>query len=522
MKRHLILVAAALAFAACAEKAQTDNQSQELDKSYVSITLAANDGSTKAAGDSYEDGLTAERKVESAYVFFFKDGAAFPINFNSSTSTSSNTGNSNYIAIDLSGSQSGTPNVSDIKDAVLILQKYKGEYPDQVVAVLNWDPTAQASYTLNELKSIVTDLGNATDGFVMSNSVYAGKGEQTIDAVNLTISNIAKTEADALANPVTIYVERAAAKVAFTSTNNGKFNVGKEVDGTPVYAQITGFELYNDYENSKLIKSINPAWESIGFSWNDPDWFRSYWAQSIETAFPNNTFGWNTDNTAINGFVYCGENTRQWSEQSDVRTKVIIKAQLVDANGTAVEVVNWYGKDYVGEGTLKTVVANTLKNVYFSGSNQTYTGLTPEDIKCVSRVETQENAYEVYFQLSDAGMAKTWYKYENGNYTSIAQNASLNTVLASLQPALVYKNGMTYYWTDIKHLGNTGSTTEYGVVRNHVYKVNITSISGFGTPVYSTTLDFLKPEKPSDVISYVSAQVNILSWRIVDNNYDID
>ena len=522
MKNYLLLAAAALTLAACTEKVQTGTSPEELDKSYVSITLAANGESMKSTVDNYENGLADERKVESAYVFFFKDGAAFPVSFNSSTSTSTNTGTSNYIEIELSGTQSAAPNVSDVKDAVLILQKYKGEYPNQIVAVLNWNPTAKAAYTLSELNDIVTSLGNANDGFVMSNSVYADQAGQKIDAVNLTIKNIAKSAAEAMANPVTIHVERVAAKVSFTSASNGKFNVGKEVNGTAVYAQITGFELYNDYEKSKLIKSIDPAWKNIGFTWNDPEWFRSYWAQSIEGQFPNNTFGWNTDNAAIDGFVYCGENTRQWTEQADVRTKVIVKAQLVDANGTPVEVVNWYGKDYVGEETLKTVVANTLKNIYFSGSNQTYTGLTPDDIKCVARLETQENAYEVYFQLSDAGMAKTWYKYENGNYASIAQNASLNTVLADIQPALVYKNGMTYYWTDIKHLGNTGSATEYGVVRNHVYKVNITGISGFGTPVYSTTLDFLRPEKPSDVITYVSAKVNVLSWRIVEHNYDLN
>ena len=87
---------------------------------------------------------------------------------------------------------------------------------------------------------------------------------------------------------------------------------------------------------------------------------------------------------------------------------------------------------------------------------------------------------------------------------------------------MVYNDGMTYYWLDIKHLGNTGSTAEYGIVRNHVYKVNITDIKGFGTPIYDPEQDFITPEKPEDIVTYVSAQINILSWRVVDGNYNLN
>ena len=522
MKKYLFLAVAALGFAACAEKDIENNvpeQNGEMAQSYVAITLAADNMSTKADDGTYEEGLTEERAVKSAYVFFFKDGAAFPVSFDGTTST--NAGSSNYLQVELQGNTGAMNNVSDVKDAVLVLQNYKGEYPNQIVAVLNWDPTAQTSYSLDNLKSKISALGNDTNGYVMSNAVYADNAGQTIDAVGLTVDNIAKTAADALANPVTIHVERVAAKVTFTAANNGKFPVEKEIEGKAVYAQIKGFELYNDYQESWLIKRIDPTWTGLGFNWNDADWFRSYWAQSLDTAFEENTFAWNTDNTAIDGYVYCGENTRTWTASDDVRTKVVVKAQLVDVDGNPFEVVNWYGKDYIGETDLLTVVANTLKNTYFTGDGSTFTGLTPADIKCVDRLVTDANAYEVYFQLSDAGAAKTWYKYEGGKYNTITVDA-LNSALAALQPALVYKNGMTYYWTDIKHLGASGKTSEYGVVRNHVYKVNITDITGYGTPVYNGASDFINLEKPEDIVTYVSAQINILSWRVVANDYELN
>ena len=521
MKKYLFIALAALGFAACSEKEESGNQpaqNAELEQSYVAITLAADD-ITRANDGVYEEGLDEERAVNSAYVFFFKDGAAFPVTLNGTTST--NAGPNNYLQVNLTTIDDDMPNVSDVKDAVLVLQNYKGEYPNQIVAVLNWTPE-KASYTLSELQTKISALGNATNGFVMSNAVYADNAGQVVDAVDLTIANIGKTEAEAIANPVTIHVERVAAKVLFTAENGGKFAVEKEVEGKAVYAQIKGFELYNDYQESWLIKRIDPTWSGIGFAWNDADWFRSYWAQSLGKAFEDNTFAWTTENTEMGGYVYCGENTRAWTEDADVRTKVVVKAQLVDVDGNPFEVVNWYGKDYIGEDDLKVVVANTLKNTYFSSADgTTFVGLTPADIKCVDRLVTDAKAYEVYFQLSDAGAAKTWYKYEGGNYNAIAGDA-LNAALAAVQPALVYKNGMTYYWLDIKHLGQAGSTTEYGIVRNHVYKVNINDITGYGTPVYDGTSDFINLEKPEDIVTYVSAQINILSWRVVENDYDLN
>ena len=519
MKKYLFIALAALSFAAC-EKSADENKTQqnaELEQSYVAVTLAADDMNTRAGDGQYEEGLAEEREVKSAYVFFFKDGAPFMVAFDGTTST--NVGPNNYLKVDLSGSTSAMPNVSDVKDAVLVLQNYKGEYPNQMLAILNWTPEKE-SYTLSELQTKVVSAVNNANGFVMSNSVYANSKKQVIDAVPLTVENIAKNAADAKANPVTIHVERVAAKVVYTAKDNGRFKIGKNVSNTEIYAQIESFELYNDYEESRLLKNIDPTWDGIGFAWNDADWFRSYWATSLDTAFPENVFNWNDDNTKLNEWNYLGENTRSGEEN---RTKVIIKAKLVNAAGEAQEIVNWYGKDYISEDNLKAVVANTLNRLYYFSSDNgtTFTGLKPEDLKCVARNSGVEKAFEVYFQLSDTGAAKSWYKYENGNYNYI-YGTKLNEELAAVQPALVYNDGMTYYWLDIKHLGNTGSTTEYGIVRNHVYKVNITDIKGFGTPIYDPTQDFITPEKPKDIVTYVSAQINILSWRVVENNYNVE
>lgn len=537
MKKYLFIALAALGFAACAEKDEMGKQpinNGEMEQSYVAVTFTA-DGVTRA--DEYVVGTDAERTVKSAYIFFFdKNGNAFTVN-----GKESHPGDVNYVNVfdDMNGTPNdddgdAMPNVSDIKDKVIVLEKYKGEYPSQVVAVLNWTPTK--SYSLSELRDVVSTLGNDTTGYVMSNSVYLNANGETVDAVALTEANIAKNESDAKANPIVIHVERIAAKVEFPEATNGKlFDIDRTVEDTvetgnnasaktKVYAKIVGFELYNDYEQSWLVKKVDENWgltdSVLGLNWNESGRYRSFWATSLDTAFPENTFAWGTDNTDVGGYNYIGENTREWTPANDVRTKVIVKAQLVDEDGDPVEVVSWWGKEYVTEDHLKIVVANTLNNTYFKLVGSEYVGIEPQDLACAARNSSDENAYEVYFYIAQDKKGEKWHKYVDNRYDEIVLD-KLNEELKEVQPALVYKNGMTYYYTDIKHLGYSDSTAEYGIVRNHIYRVNITEIKGYGTPVYNENLIFETPDKPEDITTFVAAQINILSWRVVDHNYEL-
>ena len=191
MKKYFFFAVAALGLAACAEKG-LDNGAQkgEIEESYVAVTLTADDMFTKAEGD-YEEGTAAERAVKSAYFFFFhQEGKAFTMQPGADAPTE-NARTTNYLSLDLEGNTENMPNVSDVKDAVLVFENYKGEYPDQIVAVLNWIPT-KATYTLSELKTVISELGNDTDGYVMSNSTYANSNSKTVDAVELKLSNIGK------------------------------------------------------------------------------------------------------------------------------------------------------------------------------------------------------------------------------------------------------------------------------------------------------------------------------------------
>ena len=516
----------------------------ELERSYISVTLLSDDASTRAGeNNDFEYGEAAERFVENVHFFLFKgDGSAFPVN---------PSGNKNYLSFNLgtngtqpeeSGKPNEGPNISDVKDKILVFDNYKGEYPTHIVAVLNWDAKhIQPSYSLDNLYNTLTSIRNDNSHFVMSNSVYADMQGKPVYATPLTIYNIGKSEEEAKASPVEIYVERISAKVEVVANGEvadkvATYNTDATVGNIPVYVKVLKWELHNEYHQSILLKHIYPdSWGlagDIGFLWNDPNRFRSYWAASHTSSFPSdNSFNWN-DGLAPNGDVaYCGENTRQAEADtdgtilSDPRTKVIIKAQLVRENGEPVEVASWFGHTYVGEEALRSEVATLLSSQLYYADGGEYRGIGEADLKMVggnhAPVGVDVESYEVFFQLSDEALAKEWYTYSSEGGYSAATNEAINSRLAAVEPALVYKDGMTYYYTEIKHLGKSGSASEYGVIRNHIYKVNISDITGLGTPVFDPDVDVEIPERPSDVKSYVAAEVRILSWKVVKNNYNV-
>ena len=521
------------------------NTKGELERSYISVTLSSDDATTRADGDiDFEYGQADERYVENAHFFLFKsDGSAFPVNTTGGKNYLSFTLNSNGTQPGETGNAGEGPNVSDVKDKILVFDNYKGEYPAYIVAVLNWDTkNIQPSYTLDNLYNTLAGIRNANNHFVMSNAVYADMQGKVVRASLLTVGNIAKSEAEAMANPVEIYVERISAKVEVEAKGDvaGKdatYDIEATVGNLPVYAKVLKWELYNDYRHSILLKHIYPdSWgmgSGVGFLWNDPNRFRSYWAASYTGSFPaDNGFDWINGLDPAKEVAYCGENTRQAelddedNIKSDPRTKVIIKAQLVDGEGNPVEVALWYGHSYVGEMALRKEVASLLAHELYCYDDGEYKGIGAADLKLVGGSVAPEaydvEAYEVFFKLSDDALAKEWFTYSSAEGYVATTVEAVNNRLAEVEPALVYKDGMTYYYTNIKHLGRADSASEYGVVRNHIYKVNISAITGLGTPVYDPEIGFEVPERPTDVNSYVAAEVRILSWKVVKNAYDVE
>lgn len=515
----------------------------ELERSYISVTLMSDDAATRADEVEFEYGDATERYVENVHFFLFKgDGSAFPVNATGGKNYLSFTVGSNGTQPGETGNANEGPNVSDVKDKILVFDNYKGEYPAYIVAVLNWDAKhIQPSYTLDNLYNALAAIRNDNNHFVMSNAVYADMQGKVVRANPITIYNIGKTAEEAMANPIEIYVERISAKVVIEANGDveGKdatYDIETKVDNIPVYAKVLKWELYNDYNHSIILKHIYPdRWgmsSEVGFLWNDPNRFRSYWAASFTGSFPaDNKFKW-ANGLNPSDVAYCGENTRpvevdsEGIEISNPRTKVIIKAQLVDGEDKPVEVGVWYGHSYVGELALRTEVAKLLANELYYLEGGEHKGIGAEDITLVAAGNAPEGvdveAYEVIFQLAEESETKAWFTYSNADGYVSATAEAVNGRLAEVEPAMLYNDGMTYYYADIRHLGRKDSDSEYGVVRNHVYKVNIATITGLGTPVSDPDVDVDIPERPKDMHSYVAAEVRILSWKVVKNEYNVE
>ena len=529
MKQFLLLSLAALSMAACAEK-MTDSGSgdgnEEFEKSFISVNLKTDDASTRSEdSNEFEEGETEESFVGNVNFFLFKsDGNAFPVNGVSGR---------NYKTIKLeNGMREGQ---------ILSFSNQKGEYPAYIVAVLNMDErTIQPSYSLQNLYNTLAPIRNASNNFIMSNSVYADMEGNIINATALEEENIRQSEEDAMENPVQIYVERISAKVELVAKGDvaGKdatYDTGVSIEGSPIYVKVLNWELFNDYNQSIVLKHIYPEeWgmtDKIGFLWNDPNRFRSYWAASYTGAFPEgNTFNW-SEGLEPGDVTYCGENTRKVEVDaddnviSDPRAKVIIKGQLVNVEGQPLEMISWQDRLYKENSAVLNAVASLVSSQIFYKEGEEYKCITKDDIKIMFGTGAPEElgvkAFEAYFQLADASQSKNWYTYSSVNGYETAGADDVNEILADVEPALMYKDGMTYYYTDIRHSGSTGSDSEFGVVRNHIYRVNITDISGLGTSVTDPDVDIDEPEHPQEAETFVSAEVRILSWRVVNNDYSV-
>lgn len=510
---RILLSLLALATVVGCSEGNEENQvvnPNEGDVSYLAVKLKAAGDLSRASDSDFADGIGDENLVENA-VFFFFDAAGDPANVIKPLTGP----NVNYYSTTLTfGPESSDANIEEVAAPVVVINGYKEAVPKQMFTILNYTHTG-ASLTLNQVRDLKSAIQSASNKFVMATSVYA---EDSKDVVTSAISgvNVANSESAALASPVVVHVERLASKVTLTVANADGFDLSDKAAGKDVKAKVLNWGLVSTQDQTNIVKKIDPAWTDVdlGFAWNDPIRYRSYWATSVQSWGADfNTFTLDEMTSVPAGFEYCGENT--YAAETD-RTKVVVIAQLQDKSTSApVELAKWLGVQYAGETALLEAVAGTLASTIFSGvdngSGMTYTSISKDDIKCVATA-----GYTVTFAPSDAGTTKTWYSKSGATYTPI----TIATELAKIAPAQVYKDGKTYYTVDVRHLAakDSGKAGEFGVVRNHSYQINITNIVGFGTPIYNMEQEIVNPEDPADHESYIASEVKILAWRLVNQN----
>ena len=579
--KKLFILAMAFGLAACStdKTEMPEVGSGDVETNYLTVNLVATPA-TRAVqdADNYEDGTGKENVVTSVrFHFFYNSGDAAAVKMVGSTKQS-------FLdwTADFGDEGKETPNVEKILAAHLVIETPEGdEVPDSIVAILN--PTSEKTYaTLALLNEDIANYGitAASTDFVMSNSVYAKGGK--IEAVKVT-DNLRSTKEAALASPVTIYVERVVAKTSLTvglnpagetagvyetakpeSTNGAEDGKDYTFNGEKIYVKFLGWNVTCHTAKSRLMKEINAGWNSTLFGasepWNYDPYFRSFWAVNPTLKWMEKTAedDWAEDTDYIFGSfnkagdanranaIEVGASTYMQENASDSYdngtnpahpTQVIIAAQLCDEKGDYIEFAEYGFQqfaltnadnknpliiNYANIASLYTRVDSQEGDV----TKQTYTKVSPDDLELKTATQVgkadalTDGRYYVYVQLKADKFAADKWTLSNADNSAYATTIDeINAELIKLGPAKVWTNGYTYYYFDIAHLGESNGSV--GVVRNHVYKSNITKLVGLGTPVFDPN-ETIYPEKPENEDTYLAAQIKILSWRIVNNNVELN
>lgn len=565
--------------------AGVDAQNGKGATSYLAVNIE-NVGSAPASrsynqgNGTYEDGSEAESKINNVRFYFFNgDGTPYLLVNDDPEKTPVNFLERELGTDDMDGNDHDHTAEITTK-AMLVLKGETKAVPASVIAVIN--PAAldnstlhSGTMTLSELRTSATGskFNDKTEGFVMSNSVYESAGQ---DVCSTPVANsVFATEKEAMSKPVDIYVERVNAKVnakidadyvrtnetekAWSKNAEGKYqiNVGN-IDVTtyaentnatptketyPVYAVVQGWQLADANGKAELCKQINTSWYAgeLGISpWTTSDYHRCFWSKSVPFTSGAQAGANHPVNPTFKGItqslsdafsttpVYTLPNTSEKLVENpktsvNTLTKLIVAAKLVykDKNGNynSAQVCQYRGLTYLGEDAVKKQIVGGFKQYLKKTATGGYQSIEASDItfKTVPGSSVVKD-YEVVATL--ASNVGELYVKDGETYKTVSKD-DVNAALAKEEAQVRSTDGSTYYYTPIKHLGSEGTLGEYGIVRNHSYQVTIQNIQGYGTPVYDPD-KVIDPMIPSDDNTYLAARINVLSWRVVSSNVDLD
>ena len=649
LNKFFMGVLGAFALTACSSeepvnKGDTPNLG-EGETRYMSVTIRNANMGTRAGGDQdkdgndiYEEGYTEENKVNTLRFYFFKeDGSPAPVKFNGDsyydcTSEQIKPGEPN---VDM-------PNVESILNAVIVINTNTNEGSrndiKQMVAIANFDDVKSKlvnstdkpnNLSISDLRGIIYNEGigvSDTKGFLMTSSTFYDASltatEGNSIAVKIKDTDIKSTEELAKASPVDVYVERVAAKVRVTEkwsekmekkenvkygdntytaialkdTHGNAIRIGNEVSDAQAYVIFLNWDLWWTADKSYLFKKVGDWDAQLGWTWNNPSFFRSYWAENPagvtlakhNHVYPTRKIGKGDSNTYGDYTAYCLENAadpdnsglKKWYDPASTtsnRTLVYLSALIVTVdeqnNAVPVDLAEWAGYKYTKESVLTAMFEPNVNEFYFlnkedvtnlpivdengnvieSGStNYTYIPVKVSDLELVSGMNKEESPRYLSFvnlipekkglwndKATQDGtklpVVKQLYKKVGTNFQPVSVD-EVNAQLESVGGTKVWDGGRTYYYQELMHLGKTGVDNSetpkpfaYGVVRNHIYEVVLQSVTGLGTPVLNykdengnDVWENITPQKPTPDAYFLGARLNILSWRVVNNNTSLD
>ena len=286
------MLAAGMVLAGCSDDLEGPNEPSVIEGANgyarVTISLPTTVG-TRAANDSFDDGLNSEYAVKSGIIAYFsgttEETATFVGAYN--------------LPVDDWTDDLDNDAITAYKTLVAQAPLLEGDNPVYVLVILNphsnvismnnnthaltinsteysvpsTDGTSEPSLTLSTLQKKLTNqninnyIGN-TDGFTMLNAPLASEAVTSSDN-DATVSTmptvtIYETEAEASANTATnIYVERLMAKVTLTGFTETEGELRKKIEGLgddyEGYAVLDGWTLDVTNKSTKLVHDVTDA-----------------------------------------------------------------------------------------------------------------------------------------------------------------------------------------------------------------------------------------------------------------------
>ena len=572
---------AAFMMSACAsendDKGGDTNAEGKAQYMAVNIVSVGTNGSRAA---EYEDGLKKESQIKDVRFYFYnQDGSPYILDGKKTNWTEP------IDKIKDGEQNTGDENITQETNSVLVFKPETGNSaPYSVIAVVNagslgntltnklGDGTQELNRLLTKIEdnqfykvnitagttAPTTNYGKAdlAENFVMTSSVYLKDGEPQCQT--LVSGHVFDKEAEARNKPIDIYVERVVAKVTaevnttgskweFGNDNNwdskkyGKV-VGTTTDGKKVYAVLDGWNVADENGTAMLEKNIDKTWTDTGLGfpngdpWYSADYHRCFWENSTVagtaenpsinysyTTIANNAFG-------ADKYVYTLPNTLKSPTTNEYKynnklTKFIVAAHLrydSDSKGNwkNVEICNYKGIQYIGQDAVLDVIGSESE-YYIQESAGKYKSIGHEQLEFIKATTTNAEDYKAMAKVKNGvNPSEVYYKDNTGAYKPLTNLNEVNTKIQA-ETADVRADGRTYYFIPISHLGSDASIAQYGVVRNHVYKITVNDMQGFGTPVVKEDAVII-PTKPENEATYLAAKIKVLSWRIVKQNADLD
>lgn len=554
------MVACALV-GACTNDGVENNVSNTFPANQAFINVRLSDvGSmgTRGTDGGYEYGSADEHAVKTAHFYFYDNAGLFV-----SEGSAWNGGNASTV--------DPAENIEFRSNTVVVLENLEGKgYPNYMVTVLNKPAGFTAPQTLDEMEKLLVDGITTTADektyFTMSTSSYKRDDNTKYFVTPITEENFTLEPVDVgnITNYVEVYVERLAAKVTLdvsseltsktiegkegvfypiTSTVAGDDNDETTIANENLLIQFLGYKLNGTANKTHIVKNINTAWtdEELGFAWNKAADFRSFWGKSFNYGVGTYTYGVNGDNcpltyvnlndnlVEVGKSTYCAENTNTATvlntegNNPAAITSILLKAVVCDAEGNALDLVRYNGVLFEDEQFLSYVLnvmnSNGNWNVWVAGEDGKYTQLDEAGVELV------KNGSGVKVQLK-AGQT-LYSKNAEGQFEAIADVTAINDKLgATCTGAIGYKGGEMFYNIPIEHLNpieadaTTLEEANYGIVRNHHYVINITKLDKVGKGIFTPEEEIVPDDTDKDTYA-IGAKINILSWKVVNQNVEL-